>query len=80
MIHFCFLLYLSCIIIYLIFMISSTYLVIIYLLIFVTRAYAETVIMNTMAELAQNRSFNALVQAVEAAKFRKASLQKTIQK
>ena len=35
---------------------------------------------GTMAELAQNRSFDTMIQAVTLAKRRKASLQQTIQK
>jgi len=38
------------------------------------------VMTDTMAELAQNRSFEALVEAVRTAKQRKAALQNTIQK
>ncbi|XP_070173058.1 dynein regulatory complex protein 9-like [Littorina saxatilis] len=44
------------------------------------RGFVEVVMTSTMAELAQNRSFETLVKAVRAAKQRKASLQMTIQK
>lgn len=44
------------------------------------RSFVEMVMTDTMAELAQNRSFEALVEAVRTAKQRKAALQNTIQK
>ena len=47
---------------------------------FFFRSFVEMVMTGTMAELAQNRSFEALREAVRAAKQRKAALQNTIQK
>lgn len=44
------------------------------------RGFVEAVMTNTMGELAGQRTFQALVEAVQAAKQRKASLQMTIQK
>ncbi|KAK7480454.1 hypothetical protein BaRGS_00028271, partial [Batillaria attramentaria] len=44
------------------------------------RGFVESVMTHTMAELAGHRSFQALIDAVQAAKQRKASLQMTIQK